>query len=356
MFDKFIIRMEKKMPPQTHATLKEIMTQTAAWEDAIRVVDEKAEVIQKIDLARYEQVLTIGCGSTYYLSLSAAKIIQSQTGVKTTALPASELLLFPETYYGNGKNLLIAISRSGSTTETLTVVRDFKKSNRGDVILITNYPDSPLVPESDVAISISAGQEISVAQTKSFASMLVAVNAIAYLLKGEKSFSKFKDILVDSGNNLLKKYETVARDYGNAQELHQVFFLGSGPHYGLASEVSLKLKEMSQTVCEPFHFMEFRHGPISMVDKNTLVIGLISEKAFGYEMAVLDDVRKYGGRVLTIGEKNTDIEFNSGLPEDAQNVLFLPLLQLLAYFRSVVSGKNPDIPRNLSAVVNLDIE
>ena len=171
------------MPPQNYATLKEIMTQTAAWEDAIRVVNEKAADIQNIDLTKYEQVLTIGCGSTYYLSLCAANIIQSLTGVKIIPLPASELLLFPETYYGNGKNLLIAISRSGSTTETLTVVRDFKKANRGDVIIITNYPDSPLVFESDIAISISAGQEISVAQTKSFASMLVAVNAIAYLLK-----------------------------------------------------------------------------------------------------------------------------------------------------------------------------
>ena len=72
-------------------------------------------------------------------------------------------------------------------------------------------------------------------------------------------------------------------------------------------------------------------------------------------MAVLDDVRKFGGKVLTIGESKTDIEFKSGLPENVQNVLFLPVLQLFAYFRSVVSGKNPDVPRNLAAVVNLDI-
>ena len=174
--------------------------------------------------------------------------------------------------------MLIAISRSGSTTETLTAVRDFKKSNRGDVISITNYPDSPLVSESDIAISISSGQEISIAQTKSFASMLVAVNAVAYLLKREQSFNNYQVGLVNTGNNLIKQYETVARDFGNAQDIHQEFFVGSGPHYGLACEVSLKLKEMSQTVCEPFHFMEFRHGPISMVNKNTLVIGLISEK------------------------------------------------------------------------------
>ena len=128
------------MPPQDHATLKEIMTQTAAWEDAIRVVNEKAAAIQKIDLTKYEQVLTIGCGSTYYLSLSAANIIQSLTGVKIIPLPASELLLFPETYYGNGKNLLIAISRSGSTTGILTAVRDFKKANRGDVIFDYELP------------------------------------------------------------------------------------------------------------------------------------------------------------------------------------------------------------------------
>ncbi|MHC1783693.1 MAG: SIS domain-containing protein [Anaerolineaceae bacterium] len=344
------------MRPQTHATLKEIMTQTAAWEDAIKVVNENAAAIQKINLANYEQVLTIGCGSTYYLSLTAANIIQSLTGAVTKALPASELLLFPETYYTKEKILLIAISRSGSTTETFNVVREFKKSKRGDVILITNYPESPLVSESNVAISICEGQEISVAQTRSFASMLVAVNSIAYLLKENQSFGKFKIDLVKAGNNLFRNYETVARDLGTAQNIQQVFFLGSGSQYGLACEASLKLKEMSQTVCEPFHFMEFRHGPISMVDKNTTVIGLISEMAYEFEMAVLDDVRKLGGRVLTIGENKTDIEFKSGLPENVRSVLYLPILQLFAYHRAVGSGKNPDVPKNLTAVVKLDID
>jgi glucosamine--fructose-6-phosphate aminotransferase (isomerizing) len=160
---------------------------------------------------------------------------------------------------------------------------------------------------------------------------------------------------MEAGERLITDYQAVALELAKAREIHQVFYLGSGPQYGLASEASLKLKEMSQTICEPFHFMEFRHGPISMVDGHTLVIGLVSEKASGFEMAVLDDVRKLGGKILTIGEDGADIQFLSGLPEFGRPVLYLPFLQLFAYHRAVNAGKNPDVPRNLTAVVNLDI-
>jgi glucosamine--fructose-6-phosphate aminotransferase (isomerizing) len=179
------------MAPHNHATLTEIITQTAAWEDAINVVNAKAAAIQQLDLSKYDQVMTVGCGSTYYLSLTAANMIQSLTGAFCRALPSSELLLFPDSYYGKGRVLLVAISRSGSTTETVNIVREFKQEKRGDVILISNYPDAPLVSVSDIVISINAGQEVSVAQTRSFSSMLVAVNAVAYLLGAGKSFDIF---------------------------------------------------------------------------------------------------------------------------------------------------------------------
>jgi glucosamine--fructose-6-phosphate aminotransferase (isomerizing) len=139
------------------------------------------------------------------------------------------------------------------------------------------------------------------------------------------------------------------------RKIRQVFFLGSGPRLGLAKEVSLKLKEMSQTVSEPFHFLEFRHGPISMVDEHTLVVGMVSEGGYDHEMAVMKDVRRLGGKTLTLGEKGTDIEWKSGIAEYARNVLYLPVLQLFAYHRAVYLGKNPDTPRNLAAVVELDL-
>jgi glucosamine--fructose-6-phosphate aminotransferase (isomerizing) len=346
--------LEKFMTHEGFVTYDEIITQTTAWMAAIRIVKDNTGQIKELDLKSYRQVLFIGCGSTYYLSLAAAPLFQSLTSVVARALPSSELLLFPESVYADGRVLLIAISRSGTTSETLRAVESFKAGYDGDVIVITNHSDSPLSKLGDIRLAINKGQERSVAQTRSFSSMLVAVTAMSALL-GCHDFGSYQDILENSGKQLIENYQRWAEEYGRNHHISQVFFLGSGMRYGLASEVSLKLKEMSQTVTEPFHFLEFRHGPISMVDKHTLVIGMMSETAFDQEMEVIKDVQRLGVKTITIGEKDSDIEFRSGLPENTKGVLYLPVLQLFAYYRAVGFGKNPDKPRHLTAVVKLDL-
>jgi glucosamine--fructose-6-phosphate aminotransferase (isomerizing) len=336
-------------------TLKEITTQTTAWAEAIDRVIENSNAIKALDIASYRQVLCVGCGSTYYLALSAAALLQSRSGVIARAFPASELLLNPLSVYVEGKTLLLVISRSGATSETLRVVADFKTNRLGTIIVLTNYGSSPITNHGNIVLTIVDGQEASVAQTRSFASMYVAATAVSDILGPDALLSSYKEALIDSGNHLIRDHDELARNMAKDEKIRQVFFLGSGPRYGLANEVSLKLKEMSQTVSEPFHFLEFRHGPISMVDRHTLVVGMISDGGYGMEMAVMKDVRRLGGRTLTLGEKGTDIEWKSGIIEYARNVLYLPVLQLFAYYRAAYLGKNPDKPRNLAAVVELDI-
>ena len=256
-------------------TYNEIITQTSAWEDAINVVEKNIDQIKEIDLGKYQNILVIGCGSTYYLSLTAASLIQLKVGITAQPFPSSELMLFPEYYLGEGKKLLIAISRSGTTSETLYVVKSFKENNCGDVIVISNYEDSPLIALGDIQFSVQEGKELGIAQTKSFSSMFMVVCTLIQILSGDKSSKWDKDVLINHGNQLINEFQKSAEKLGKENNFNQVFFLGSGPLYGLACEASLKLKEMSQTITEPFHFLEFRHGPISMVDEKTLVIGLI---------------------------------------------------------------------------------
>jgi glucosamine--fructose-6-phosphate aminotransferase (isomerizing) len=114
------------------------------------------------------------------------------------------------------------------------------------------------------------------------------------------------------------------------------------------------MKEMTLTHSEPFHFLEFRHGPMAMAGPTALVIGLLSEANRRYEAAVLRDVQRLDGQTLTLGETDTDVAFESGLPEPVRNVLYLPVLQLLACHRSLTKGLNPDRPNNLEAVVKLE--
>ena len=115
------------------------------------------------------------------------------------------------------------------------------------------------------------------------------------------------------------------------------------------------MKEMTLTHSEPFHFLEFRHGPMSMVNEKAVVVGLVSESNSSHEKAVLNEIQALGGKILSLGELGVDIAFRSDIPESVRNVLYLPVLQLMAFYRSLAKGLNPDHPKNLQAVVKLDL-
>ncbi|MEW6287441.1 MAG: SIS domain-containing protein [Chloroflexota bacterium] len=331
-------------------TYTEIKSQPEAWAQAI----ERTRAAALPNPADYEQVIFTGCGSTYYLSLAAAALYQELTGRSARAVPGGELLLNPQTALAPGKTLLVAVSRSGTTTETVRAAEQFKREGRGDVLVISNY-DEVLSTYGDINITIPKGQEESVAQTRSFASMYVAAAAFCARAAGRADLLTALEKLPEAGNRLMVQYEAQAQALGEDLRLDRIYFLGSGIRYGLACEVNLKMKEMTLTHSEPFHFLEFRHGPMSMVTPNTLLVGLLSEKNFSHEQAVLDEMQSKGGQVFSLAESGAQVNFESGIPEPARAVLYLPILQLMAYYRALAKGLNPDSPHNLTAVIKLDL-
>jgi glucosamine--fructose-6-phosphate aminotransferase (isomerizing) len=341
-----------------HHTYQEVISQPLAWAQALdEIQSRRDEVYQLWNEHNNSSLLFIGCGSTYYLSLAAASLVQELTGHASRAVPASELMCYPKAVLAADKpTLLVAISRSGTTSETVVAVRKFKDMGYGPIVAITNYGDTPLTDLADLTISLPAGQEQSVAQTRSFASMYVAVTALATAMAGRDDLLEAMSALPNYGESLINSCEGEARKIGQNMDLDRYYFLGSGPRYGLACEANLKMKEMTLTHSEPFHFMEFRHGPMSMVTDTSMVIGLLSQLNCKIELAVLEEMAQLGSCVLSIGESETDISFESNLPEFIHNVLYLPPLQLMAYYRAVAKGLNPDRPKNLTAVVQLDME
>jgi glucosamine--fructose-6-phosphate aminotransferase (isomerizing) len=345
---------------QSSYTKNEIFTQPEAWADALDAVEKSRSELKNTFAADYEQVLFTGCGSTYYLSLAAAALFQEMTGRLARAVPGGELLLNPETALGriannSGHTLLVAVSRSGSTTETVRAVEQFKKQKRGPVIAITNYGDQPLAGLADLAIIIEKGQEESVAQTRSFASMYVAATAMTMLAAKREDLRSGMHDLPAAGEKLINNYEPLAREIGENLEFDRFYFLGSGTRYGLACETNLKMKEMTLTHSEPFHFLEFRHGPMSMVTKKTMVVGMLSDANRAHEQKVLDEMALLGAQVTSLGESDARVSFQSNLPEAVRNVLYLPFLQMMAYYRSLAKELNPDSPTNLTSVVKLNI-
>lgn len=346
----------------TSHTLHEILTQPLAWQAALESVAHAQTTLKQLwQENRFSEILVIGCGSTYYLALTVAPLFQQQLGLRARAIPASELLLFPETVVlPGGRPLLVTLSRSGRTSETIRAAQAYQAAQQeGFVLNIGCYSGTELVALSNLALLIQAGQEQSVVQTRSFSSMLVAAQAATALLNAESQLSQMH-ILPTGGQQLIATYHDLARQLGQGS-FERFYFLGSGLQYGLACEANLKMKEMSLSVSEAFHFLEFRHGPMSMVNEQTLVVGLLSETASSYELAVLQEMRTLGAQTLVLTEHPVSAQavdyqvcFCSGLPEMQRSVLYLPVLQLLGYYRARARGQNPDQPHNLSAVVVLE--
>ncbi len=336
-------------------TRTEIFSQPEVWAAALEVLAaQRAAVTQVWQHGHYDQILFTGCGSTYFLSLAAASLLQELGGQSACALPASELWLSPaSSYVREGKTLLVAVSRSGSTTETVRACEAFLRDRRGDLVTLSCYPDQPLAQLGTLNIVLSSGQEDSVVQTRAFSTLYLGAVALAALWTGDAALWAELAQLPTFGRGVLDRAAPLAQAIGANLKFDRFYFLGSGPRYGLACEYALKMKEMSLTHSEPFHFMEFRHGPMSMVGESTVIVGLVSETMRDQETKVLAEMRARGAHSVAVVETGGELAFQSGLRTAARNVLYLPFAQLIGYERSMAKGLNPDQPHNLTAVVTL---
>jgi glucosamine--fructose-6-phosphate aminotransferase (isomerizing) len=336
----------------SYFTQQEILSQTDAWIEALQVASGAA-LPKATD---FKEIVFTGCGSAYYLALSAAALYQELTSRTARAVPAGEFLLNPEAVPESAGSplLLVAFSRSGTTTETLRAAEQWKEQRRGELVVI-GTGEAPLSRLADVPVLIPKGAEQSIAQTRAFTSMYLAAATLCARMGGRLDLLDAMSSLPDAGRRLMRLHEAAVRDLGANLTLDRFYFLGSGIRHGLACEANLKMKEMTLTHSESFHFLEFRHGPMSMVNPETVVVGLLSEQNRTHEMAVLNEMQKLGATILTLAEADADIPFESGVPESGRAVLYLPCLQLMAFHRSVAKGLNPDRPRYLAAAVHLEL-
>jgi glucosamine--fructose-6-phosphate aminotransferase (isomerizing) len=344
-------------------TWTEITGQPEAWRVTLEAFTaDRAALEDFLNQADFAQILVVGCGSTHYLAQTAAAILTLCAHTPAHALPSSELWLFPGTASPSDRTLLLAVSRSGTTTETLRALERFRETHGGPVLAVTCYPESPLAQQADLALVTPAGQEQSVAQTRSFTSMLLLTQALAAALASDEEMLERLHRLPNALEDLVARLGDLPQRLGTDQDIERIFFLGGGPLYGLANEAMLKTKEMSLSHTEAYHPLEFRHGPMSMVNGHTLVVGLLSDTGLAEELRVLEDMQGLGARTLALiedgsvftdGQADHVVELRSGLDEWGRGPLYLPVIQRVAYHRAVAKGLDPDRPHNLTAVVEL---
>lgn len=331
-------------------TLSEINSQPVLWGTALDIFGQQAEQIRRFwAQGSYEQVLFTGCGSTFYLGVIGAVMLQEATGVPSRANTASELMLFPQTNVAlRPKTLLVCVSRSGTTRETVEAARRFRAQANGQVMVITCQSDSPLAQEADFLIAIDAAQERSRVQTRTFSSMTVVVTALAALLGG-RDWQELR-ALPAALERLMTTSAPLVQALGSDSQINQFAFLGSGAQYGLAVEAMLKMTEMSRIFSVSYHILEYLHGPRYAADANTLVIGLVGDTAYDEEIKALKPLALRRARVLVLAESNrselADFDYTlpleSGVPEWGRTILYLPPLQLIGFHQAIMRGFDPD--------------
>jgi len=340
---------------------EDITTQAAAWDAALAAVDSRAEDLRTFFADEPSEMLFTACGSPYFLGLANATLWRERFGLHLTVVPSSEIMLFPETALPRaGRPVLLTASRSGETTETVRAVEAFAGRFPGRTVLIGCRPESKLPRLADLAIVIPEGNEDVIPQTRSFGSMYLAAQYLAALLADDDDLANDLRRLPRLLPDLLDSWEPVVQRVAGA-DWDSAVFLGGGPLYGIAFEATLKLTEMSLSFAVPYHTLEVRHGPRSTIDERTLVVGLGSRRGASHERQVLSELAEVTPHMLAftpddgrnLGENTTQIAPDHRVHEHALGLLYLPLLQLLAYHRALHKGVNPDESRNLTSYIEL---
>lgn len=351
---------------QKHQCYDEITNQALALQEAITIFnDQKDDIVDFIIKASPDEIIFIGCTSPYYAGISAAAFWQSLLKIPVIAIPSSELIFFPDSCMNGRKNkpLLIVLSRSGKTTETIMAAELFEKKFPGRSLLIGCIEDSPLEKVVSKSIIIPKAYDYSIPQTRSFTAMyLVALMIGAYFGK-QKEITELLVSAPQTIDDIIRHVEPKIKSIFNQHSYRQVFYLSSGYLRGIGQEASLKMMEMSISGSHWFPFLEIRHGPRSLVDNETLVVGLISQTARKYETAVLEELaRLHDATTVALDPQKQEAENKSSFsisidnpwPDEILGLIYLPVIQLLAYYHAVVKGINPDTSRNLTPYIEIN--
>ncbi|MFA9428653.1 SIS domain-containing protein [Egicoccus sp. AB-alg2] len=324
-------------------TEREIRSQPATWKQTLQIASPPAAAADGANL------LVTGCGSTFYVARWLARHVEHDLRVPVRSLPASELLLDRASWTSAPEQTpLLAISRSGATSETVRVLQDWP----GQRLSVTCDARSDLAAQAATRVDLDHAAEESVVQTRSFTSMMLGALSLFRPVPDGVS-----EAIEEAGARMLADADRLVEDVLASGRPERIVVLGSGPRYGLACEAALKLTEVALVEAQAFHTLEVRHGPMSMIGAGTLVIGLLDGDE-PLERKVLADMADLGARTVTVATRHdvagADLAASSALPDGWRDVLALPFVQLLGLAMARDEQLDPDRPENLTAVVTLD--
>jgi glutamine---fructose-6-phosphate transaminase (isomerizing) len=343
-------------------SLAEILSQPERWQSCLTMLRETRTLESAVEwFGNKTDWLFIGCGSSYYIALSAAASMTLLGKRRAHAVTASDVLLFPDLTL-SPNCVPVLISRSGRTSEVLQAAA-LLKSRSIPTLAISCAAGQPLEELASLTILLPAADEQSTVMTRSFSSMLLSLQCLAALLAKNTEFPNSLSTLFTAAASALQPLPRRIQDFVASRNFADYVCLGQGPFYGLACECALKVTEMSVSYAQSFHTLEFRHGPKSIVGPETLLFFLLSESGYEAECDALEEMKALGGTTLVVANRATSrasaaadllVELSLDAPELARLAPYLFTGQLLGLFTGLKKGFDPDSPRNLSRVVVLD--
>ena len=315
-------------------------------------------------LVKYDRIDIIGCGSAYHTSLVAKSLFEEYADIEVHCHVASEYR-YQKNFFGNN-SLVIFISQSGETADTLACLRKVKESNI-DTLAIVNTEGSSIAREADNVIYIKAGQEVAVATTKAYTAQVTILSLLAIKVAYEKNIitnidniKEDSEQIVDIIDNIIKNidYKSIADKIYTRKD---IFFIGRLIDYSLALEGSLKLKEISYINSATYPAGELKHGTISLIEKDTPVISIITEDSVKDKtISNIKEIKARGANSIVVTTSNLDKEIYDDIiiiPKInafLQPIITIIPLQIIAYLVAKNNGCDIDKPRNLAKSVTVE--
>ena len=355
--------------------LKEIFEQPASIRDSLRgrIIDNNKVKLGGVydftqEILNARDIYITACGTSWHAAQIGSYILESVLEKPIKVEYASELRY--RNKHLKSDSLVIAISQSGETADTLSAIR--KAKEHGALTMgIVNVVGSSIARETDCGIYMHAGPEIGVASTKAFTSQVIILSLLGNYLAQKNNIDKSYNIVADVQKipiildeilNLSDEIYDIAKEYSSATNF---LYLGRGYQFPVALEGALKLKEISYIHAEGYPAAEMKHGPIALIDDKMPVVVIVTEKGYDKIMSNIQEVKSRGGKLIivsTVDKKDIrDLADHFIYLDNVSNLhnsltpLFTSIpLQLLAYHIAVLKGCNVDQPRNLAKSVTVE--
>lgn len=345
-----------------YLTYQEIVSQYAALKQTIASFENKGNDISDFFCNHANRPLVfLGSGSSYSLAKSAEFAAKTQYGREAFSLPAGDFMLNFDAYEKIWANaVIVAISRSGSTSEVLNSIRAARGAVSAPVVSICCVQDAPISKIADLNLELPWAFDKSVCQTRSVSNLYAALLLLLAFANGDRAIAEDLRRAAATGDTFLSANEKFLRGVAE-EDWNSAVVLADGVVCGLAEEGALAFKEICNVPSSYHHVLDYRHGPMVLADSHTLFLVRVPKGQESYVAPLVREILDKGSRVVLLAddacsrlpEEADTVTVRGGIGSAASGLQFVNLAQLISYYKALQKGLNPDLPNGLDAWIKL---